>query len=219
LVPPSQRARYAAVDTLNQVRADCMHFSQFQSQLCHCLIEIITPTQSQFTSSNTDAFLTPRFAPPPPRRSRPPVTPQGTWAGSAALGGVLIDRYGIVFAFHVTAAMQAAALLPLLFAHAMGLVPAEAADASGGASADVGAEGCGGGRADADDADARPPLSLPAAAVALRDEALVTSSSSESEATEASSDSDSAPPGRPAGVLAYQERWNSCPTPQFRTVL
>jgi hypothetical protein len=67
----------------------------------------------------------------------------------------LIDRYGIVFAFHVTAAMQAAALLPLLFAHAMGLVPAEAADASGGASADVGAEGCGGGRADADDADGR----------------------------------------------------------------
>ncbi|KAJ1622904.1 hypothetical protein T492DRAFT_618225, partial [Pavlovales sp. CCMP2436] len=56
LVPPDQRARYAAVDTIST----------------------------------------------------------GTWAGSAALGGFLIDRYGIAATFHVTAVAQAVALFPLL---------------------------------------------------------------------------------------------------------
>lgn len=51
---------------------------------------------------------------------------QGTWAGSAALGGLLIDRRGIGAAFNLTAAAQLCAALPLLLGHLLGLVPAEA---------------------------------------------------------------------------------------------
>jgi hypothetical protein len=58
----------------------------------------------------------------------------------------VIDRFGICFVFHVTATAQALALLPLLFAHANGLVPTEARAPAEGGRAD-GGSGWGGGDA------------------------------------------------------------------------
>mmetsp|Transcript_32016 Transcript_32016/g.74708 ORF Transcript_32016/g.74708 Transcript_32016/m.74708 type:complete len:191 (-) Transcript_32016:45-617(-) len=69
VVPPSQRARYASVDSINAA----------------------------------------------------------TWAGSAALGGLLIDKYGMVATFYVTAFFSALALVPIWTARR--LVPAETPDA------------------------------------------------------------------------------------------
>ncbi|KAG8465950.1 hypothetical protein KFE25_005520 [Diacronema lutheri] len=67
LVPPSHRARYASIDSINQA----------------------------------------------------------AWAGSAALGGLVIDRYGMVANFYVTASAQLVALVPIALARA--LVPDERA--------------------------------------------------------------------------------------------
>jgi MFS family permease len=60
---------------------------------------------------------------------------QATWAGSAAVGGLIIDRYGMLACFYVTASAQALALVPLWVARQ--LVPDEQrpADAQGGAAA------------------------------------------------------------------------------------
>lgn len=46
-----------------------------------------------------------------------------SWAGSAVLGGYLIDRYGVEFNFAITVAMQFCSTLPQLYV--AGLVPAE----------------------------------------------------------------------------------------------
>lgn len=104
IVPPSQRARYAAVDSVNQA----------------------------------------------------------TWAGSAAVGGVIIDRYGYVHNFYATACMQAMGLPCLLVAR--GMVPMEGRLAAVASSANLN-----GGDHEARGGGTYRPPELPAAAAAAPD--------------------------------------------------
>jgi hypothetical protein len=71
-----------------------------------------------------------------------------TWAGSAVIGGLLVDRYGFLLNNLVTAALQCVSTLPLFLV--LGMVPTEHTTAAGGLLYDDIMEG---GRADEDEAE------------------------------------------------------------------
>jgi hypothetical protein len=133
MVRPAERARYASIDSINQATV-CAAPATRPAALAASGRAPPAPICQPGAPAGARAWhgLREASAPRAPRAHALVSSPSSSlapgacaaigpsariqWAGSAALGGLVIDRFGMVANFYVTASAQAFALVPIWIA-------------------------------------------------------------------------------------------------------